>query len=490
MSMRARWLCCLILAGMAALPAEARRLALVIGNDGYQQLQRLERAGNDAETLAGVLKASGFEVTLTRDVVQRDMRSAFESFQAKLQAGDEAVVYYAGHGVQTARGALLLPIDIGGETSAQIEQTAYPLNQLIAELDRVKLRFSLVIIDACRDNPLQSQARSIGPARGLESPGAARNQLLVLSAGPNQASLDALHEADRHPNSLFARELSARLGKPGRSIASVANEVRTAVERAASAVRREQRPQLAYDAAAESWYFASTAAPGTITTVATLPGTPPTPSPSAAVPLPAAAPVPVPPVVPSTASERQYRAYALANGDRYEGDTVGAVRTGNGRYTFANGDVYEGGFLDNQHHGHGVEMLSTGDRYEGDHVNGVRQGRGIYRYANGDRYEGSFIQGMSDGLGRLSQANGDRYDGEFRNGLKHGRGVHFFANADRYEGSFLNGAQHGAGTHFYANGDRYVGEFADGVRHGRGVYHFVGGESRPMSFVNGVERAP
>jgi hypothetical protein len=51
----------LLLAVLAALPAHARRLALVIGNDDYQQFTRLDKAGNDAEAMAKELDAAGFE---------------------------------------------------------------------------------------------------------------------------------------------------------------------------------------------------------------------------------------------------------------------------------------------------------------------------------------------------------------------------------------------------------------------------------------------
>lgn len=483
-----QWVCCALLAGAAVLPAEARRLALVIGNDGYQQLQRLERSGNDAEALARALQASGFEVSLHRDLARQPMRLALQAFMAQLRAGDEAVVSYTGHAIQTERGALLLPVDIAGEDAARLEQAAYPLNQLIAELGQAQLRFSLVIIDACRDNPLQAQGRNIGLARGLVAPAAARNQMLILSAGPNQASLDALHDADRHPNGVFARALLQRLGQADRSIARVATEVRLAVEQAARSIRREQRPQLIHDAAAESWNLASRAGTGTITTAARSPGVPPTPTPGPTPPTSASA-VPQAPVA-AISSDRQQLAYTLANGDRYLGEVVGTMRTGKGRYTFANGDVYEGGFLDNLHHGQGVLSLANGDRYEGSFVNGIRQGQGTYRFANGDTYTGSFVQGLFEGRGRLSQANGDLYEGEFSQGMKQGYGIHLFASRDRYEGSFRHGAQHGMGTHFYASGDRYVGEFANGVRSGRGIYHFASGEARPMAFVNGVEMTP
>ena len=583
MSPSLRLLCTLLLLVLAALPVQARRLALLIGNEAYQQVARLDRPVNDAEAMAAALQAAGFDVTLGRDLGQRPLRQAFDDFRARIQAGDEVVVFFAGHGVQTARGAHLLPVDIAGDTEAQIEQAALGLSTLLGGLDAAGPRHALVVIDACRDNPLRATGRALGAVRGLTAPPVGRGQVLILSAGPGQTSIDAMHQADRHPNSVFARELLPRLARPGRSMVSVVNEVRQAVEQAARSARQEQRPQVVHDPADDGWSLPFGGPPGTLTAATAGPsvgapsiaalarpvgaagaGAPPfgavgagapavaagagtvtpgvVPAARAATPGPAAAAAsllpPMPPAEPAPVEvpQRRTTAYALANGDRYEGEVVGTLRTGKGRYTFANGDVYDGDLVDDRFHGagslrlasgehyvgdfahgarhgrgvqtlangdryegpfendkphgQGVTTLANGDRYQGPHVNGIRQGTGVYRFANGDRYEGGFVNGQFHGRARLVQANGDLYDGEFFNGVKQGQGVQHFANRDRYDGTFQQGLQHGQGTYFHANGDRYVGEFAAGVRHGRGVYHFAGGETRPMLFVRGVEQAP
>ena len=56
------------LACLTAWPVHAKRIALVIGNDNYQQVARLQKAGNDADAVARELQAAGFEVTRYRDL--------------------------------------------------------------------------------------------------------------------------------------------------------------------------------------------------------------------------------------------------------------------------------------------------------------------------------------------------------------------------------------------------------------------------------------
>lgn len=75
-----RWVAVVVMALAAALPAHARRLALVIGNDDYQHFTRLDKAGNDAEAISKELQAAGFEVSLRRDLSYRKMVVAFEEF--------------------------------------------------------------------------------------------------------------------------------------------------------------------------------------------------------------------------------------------------------------------------------------------------------------------------------------------------------------------------------------------------------------------------
>jgi hypothetical protein len=54
-----------VLAGWVT-PADAKRLALIIGNDSYQSVAPLQNARSDAEAVAVALKRDGFTVTLKK----------------------------------------------------------------------------------------------------------------------------------------------------------------------------------------------------------------------------------------------------------------------------------------------------------------------------------------------------------------------------------------------------------------------------------------
>jgi len=66
---------------------------LVMGNDNYTTVSKLQKAGNDADAMARELKAAGFAVTLQRDLNYRNMVKVIESFADGITGGDEVVVF-------------------------------------------------------------------------------------------------------------------------------------------------------------------------------------------------------------------------------------------------------------------------------------------------------------------------------------------------------------------------------------------------------------
>ena len=157
----------------------ARRLALVIGNDGYQVVPALQNARSDARAMAKKLEAAGFRVSLKIDLTERGMKEALRSFRTDIQGGDEVVVFFAGHGVQLGAANYLLPIDIRGDSEEQVRDEAIPLQRVLDDLADRKARFTLAIVDACRDNPFKSSGRSVG-GRGLAPASAASGPVLAI----------------------------------------------------------------------------------------------------------------------------------------------------------------------------------------------------------------------------------------------------------------------------------------------------------------------
>src|SRR5689334_14408839 len=88
----------IVLAAAAQQAAPApRRMALVIGNGGYQLLPKLPGIPQDTGVIEAALKADGFAVTAVADFKYRDFFSIARKFEESLHKGDIAFIYYAGY---------------------------------------------------------------------------------------------------------------------------------------------------------------------------------------------------------------------------------------------------------------------------------------------------------------------------------------------------------------------------------------------------------
>jgi hypothetical protein len=241
----------------AAVPAKplvfANRKALVIGNDLYTDVSKLNNAAADANAMAIALEQVGYKVFKHLNLDEKKFKQAIRDFRANVQGGDEVLVFYAGHGVQLGSANYLLPIDIKGEGEDQVKDEAILLQKILDELEEKKTKFALAVIDACRDNPFKTQGRALG-GRGLAPTSAATGQMVMFSAGSGQQALDRLSDKDPEKNGLFTRIFVKEMMKPGVSVDRVLRNVRTEVVRLAKSVGHEQTPAL-YDQAIGEFYF-------------------------------------------------------------------------------------------------------------------------------------------------------------------------------------------------------------------------------------------
>ena len=89
----------------------AKRVALVIGNDTYETLPALNNARTDAKGMAAKLRSLGFEVLLKLDARRREFGRTLAEFEGKAANAEVALVFYAGHGIQTGGRNYLVPSD-------------------------------------------------------------------------------------------------------------------------------------------------------------------------------------------------------------------------------------------------------------------------------------------------------------------------------------------------------------------------------------------
>jgi len=231
----------------------ANRKALVIGNDAYTYVNKLNNAAADAEAMAKSLEAVGYKVTKHLNLDERRFKQVLRDFRQNLQGGDEVLFFFAGHGVQLGNANYLLPVDIRNDGEDQVRDESILLQKILDEFDEKKAKFTLAVIDACRDNPFKGKGRAIG-GRGLAPTSAATGQMVMFSAGAGQQALDRLGDNDKERNGLFTRIFVKEMQKPGVSVDRVLRNVRNEVVRLAKTVGHEQTPAL-YDQAIGEFYF-------------------------------------------------------------------------------------------------------------------------------------------------------------------------------------------------------------------------------------------
>lgn len=237
-----------------AVLASARR-ALVIGNNKYLNVSALENAADDAVAMADTLKTLSFDVTVKTDLSLKDMNAAIRNFKASIKKGDEVVFFYAGHGVQIGQSNFLLPVDITGESEEQIRDDAVLLDRVLDDISEKKAKFTLAMLDACRDNPFKKAGRSVGGGtRGLAPASTANGQMIIFSAGAGQQALDKLGPNDKERNGLFTRVFIKEMQKTGLSVDRVVRNVRNQVVELAKSVKHDQVPAI-YDQVIGDFYF-------------------------------------------------------------------------------------------------------------------------------------------------------------------------------------------------------------------------------------------
>ena len=236
-----------ILVDGAAHATAAKRLALVIGNQDYDQLTDLTKARNDAQSMEAVLAEDlGFSVISGVDLKRRDMHGKINDLVNSVAKDDVVFFYYSGHGISLGAENYLLPVDLPKPREGEAELVAADSIGVDDISRRILSRGAKAIfsvIDACRDNPLATSAgKSIGAGQGLTKIDAAEGVFVLFAAGLNQVALDRLSDDDSNPNSVFTRQLIPLLRTGGLSQVDLAKRIQMEVSELAGTIGHNQKP--------------------------------------------------------------------------------------------------------------------------------------------------------------------------------------------------------------------------------------------------------
>lgn len=205
--------------------ADSRRIALVIGNGKYAA-SPLNNPVLDAQAMSAALRNIGFEVVEYENATRADMLEGLAAVSAKLSdRRSVAMLYYAGHGVQVEWRNYLIPVDAPLESVAQAIEHSLPLDTFLASFIKSKTATNIVVLDACRSNPLQGKDGSVGLA-GLDAP---TDTFLAYATAPGN---DADDGSNGH--GLYTAALLEEITRPNARIEDVFKRVRLRVRLASS----------------------------------------------------------------------------------------------------------------------------------------------------------------------------------------------------------------------------------------------------------------
>jgi uncharacterized caspase-like protein len=199
-----------------------RRVAMVVGNASYKVANiSLPNPRNDAEDVANVLKALGFEVIITVNASKRDMDLALQKFARLATDADSALFFYAGHAMQFQGRNFLMPTDAELEDEISVRYQTVGMEDVRAALDRAN-GVKIMILDACRNNPiadgLQKKIAGASRAVGATTRGLARVDKTQGMVVAYATAADDVAQDGTGRNSPFTTALLKRMQEPGLEI--------------------------------------------------------------------------------------------------------------------------------------------------------------------------------------------------------------------------------------------------------------------------------
>ena len=202
----------------------APKQALVIGNSKYRH-QLLKTVSNDARAMANALQGIGFETVVGLDWTRTEMDNAIRVFSEQL-ARRKAIglLYFAGHAAQLAWRNYAVPVNAGIETIEELPSRCIEINAVVDDVRRAGNPLNIVILDACRDNPVGARVRP--DQRGLSEIDAPPGTVLAYATLPGHTAIDGDEKL-----SLFTEHLLREIKVPEAKVEEVFKRVRMGVRR-------------------------------------------------------------------------------------------------------------------------------------------------------------------------------------------------------------------------------------------------------------------
>jgi uncharacterized caspase-like protein len=202
--------------------ASSERIAIVIANGGYApSVGWLDNSVTDGIAFADRLSALGYPVLLLIDLPSTSLAACVSELYETLNETQISVLFYTGHGIQIADENFIIPID-----AKENDTRGISIDGIVRFL-REKSEATIVLLDACRTNPLAQRSGlsiSTGEDYGLKAKTGTATTIgelfIAYATAPNSVASDG---SDGF--SPFSRALIDVVDRPGWSIQQMLAQV-------------------------------------------------------------------------------------------------------------------------------------------------------------------------------------------------------------------------------------------------------------------------
>ena len=218
---------------------EEKRIALVIGNDSYQNLTDLKNPVNDARLMRDMLKQRGFSVIYKENVNKKDMRKLLKDFAHDITKGGIGFYYFAGHSVNVNGKINLVGVDSSIDNRNHVEREVVVLNNIIKKMRNAHNRLNIIVLDTCR-NIIKSNDHHYarGVNGGLTSISNTRGIFIASATADGEVARDGKNGA----YGILTKHLVVNFNKQGASLREIFKNTRSEVY----AYTNSEKPQSTY----------------------------------------------------------------------------------------------------------------------------------------------------------------------------------------------------------------------------------------------------
>lgn len=206
--------------------AVAERMAVVIGNSAYTGVPALRNPVNDANRLSEKLRALEFEVLELTDLPTAALWGELDAFLTRADDAEIVLFYFSGHAFQLENVNYLVPVDARLNSVASIGTQTWALNDILKRFESLKTN-TVVMLDACRNNPLPPSMQSVaGAGGGLARIESGADTKVVFATQPHAVAYEGTGEISH-----FTQAVLDHIDTDNQSlddlIRNVRNQVRT-----------------------------------------------------------------------------------------------------------------------------------------------------------------------------------------------------------------------------------------------------------------------